>query len=132
MHKPAPVKSSPVAAPLKKKEAPPVKEEKEYPVPKNLTTTREHLANRKYFDSIRWFCVVRPQYQRNCGLASLTSVFNFLFSSVGYGTLSMVSQEEVMSAVGFKPPFDEIKFGAFAGNQRLFVWFRQLMKHFNV
>ena len=34
--------------------------------------------------------------------------------------------------LGFKPPFDEIKFGAFAGNGRLFVWFRSLMKHFNV
>lgn len=88
------MKKQQVQAPPPKKKEPVkevAKEEKEYPIPKHLPTTRAHLADRKYFDEIRWFCVVRPQYLRNCGIASLTSAFNFLFSSVGYGNLPMVS-----------------------------------------
>ncbi len=91
---------------MKKQTKPTQLKPTEHPIPRNLLVTREDLAKRKYFDEVRWFCVSRPQYLRNCGIASLTSVFNFLYSRVGYGELPVVSQEEAMSVLGFKPPFD--------------------------
>jgi hypothetical protein len=37
-----------------------------------------------------------------------------------------------MDILGFKPPFDEIRFGPFTGNGSLLKWFGVICKHFNV
>ena len=37
-----------------------------------------------------------------------------------------------MTILKFEPPFDEIKFGGFTGNDRLLTWFRQLLKNFGI
>ena len=63
------------------------------PVPRNLSITKQQMRERRYLNEERWFCVPRPQYLRNCGIASLTSAFNYLFSTLGEGCLPPVSQE---------------------------------------
>jgi len=44
----------------------------------------------------------------------------------------LYTQEEALNILGFKPPFDEIRFGPFTGNATLIRWFRQLNTHFGV
>ena len=65
-------------------------------------------------------------------MSSLTSVWNYLYSRIGRGTLPPVSQEEVMTILGFEFPFDNIKWGAFTGNLTLLRWFHALNRHFGV
>jgi hypothetical protein len=97
-------------------------------VPRNLTTTREDLLARHHFDTNRWLCLSRPQYKRSCGVSSLTSVWNTLYSKIGYGELPPISQEEVMTIIGFKPPFEDIRWGPFTGNTSLMRWFYKINK----
>lgn len=100
-------------------------------VPRNLATTREDLLARKCFPVERWLCLSRPQYKRSCGVSSLTTIWNTLYSRIGYGTLPPISQEEVMTIIGFKPPFEQIRWGPFTGNQRLCSWFYLINKAVN-
>lgn len=100
-------------------------------VPRGLTTTQADRAQRHHFDVLRWQCVARPQYARGCGVASLTSVWNYLYSRLGpTGTLPPVSQEEVMTILGFEPPFDDIRWGGFTGNTTLMRWFHAINRRF--
>jgi hypothetical protein len=101
-------------------------------IPRNLTTTSEDMDRRLLVDLKRLQCVSRPQYRRTCGISSLTSVWNYLYSRLGAGTLPVVSQEEVMTILGFKPPFDNIRWGSFTGNATLLRWFHALNSHFGV
>lgn len=79
----------------------------------------------KYFDAARFACIVRPQYKYNCSMASLTAVFNFLYNM-------SLSQEQVMQMLGFKAPYDDIKFGAFASNEAVIKWFYMLLDKFEL
>eukprot|EP00742_Colponemidia_sp_Colp-10_P003783 GILJ01004028.1.p1 GENE.GILJ01004028.1~~GILJ01004028.1.p1 ORF type:complete len:414 (-),score=67.94 GILJ01004028.1:310-1515(-) len=101
-------------------------------VPRNLTVTREDMARRKHLDLVRWYCISRPQYKKSCGISSLTSCWNYLYSTLGHGHLQPISQEEVMAMLGFKPPFQDIRFGPFTGNQTLVRWFGLINKRFGV
>jgi hypothetical protein len=101
-------------------------------IPRNLVTTKEDMALRTHFDVDRFRCVSRPQYKRTCGVSSLTSVWNYLYSRLGAGTLPPVSQEEVMTILGFQPPFEDIRWGSFTGNTTLMRWFHALNAHFGV
>ncbi|XP_028301204.1 basic immunoglobulin-like variable motif-containing protein [Gouania willdenowi] len=92
----------------------------------------EELKQRKVLDLRRWYCISRPQYKASCGISSLVSCWNFLYSTLGAGSLSPISQEEALHILGFQPPFEEIKFGPFTGNATLMRWFRQLNDHFRV
>ncbi|XP_074657364.1 basic immunoglobulin-like variable motif-containing protein, partial [Tubulanus polymorphus] len=87
---------------------------------------------RKYFNIKRWYCVSRPQYARNCGLAALTGIWNFLFSTLGEGRLAPISQERVMVILGMKSPFTEVPFQLFASNEKVLSWFDELCRHFEV
>ena len=97
-------------------------------VPRNLSTTKSDLAKRKVFISERWYCVSRPQYPKSCGMTSLVSVWNYLYSKLGHGTLPPLSQEEAMTLVGMQPPFETIKWGPFTGNTTLMRWFHVINK----
>ena len=46
-------------------------------------------------------------------------VWNYLYSSLGAGTLSPLTQEEALKILGFDEPFDYIRFGPFTGNSTL-------------
>ena len=37
-----------------------------------------------------------------------------------------------LEILGFKPPFDDIKFGPFSGNSSIIRWFNALCKHFGL
>lgn len=100
-------------------------------IPRDLTTTREDILQRMHMDVPRLLCIAK-QYPKSCGVTSLTSVWNLLYSRIGYGTLPPVSQEEVMSILGFQPPFDTIRWGPFCGNTTLLRWFHCINRHFNV
>ena len=51
---------------------------------KNDMITRQEMAlQRKYINVNRWNCVSRPQYQKSCGITSLTNCWNYLFSHMG-------------------------------------------------
>ncbi|XP_026013725.1 basic immunoglobulin-like variable motif-containing protein [Astatotilapia calliptera] len=92
----------------------------------------EEIKQRKVLDLRRWYCISRPQYKTSCGISSLVSCWNFLYSTLGAGNLPPISQEEALHILGFQPPFEEIKFGPFTGNATLMRWFRQINDNFRV
>ncbi|KAM9848716.1 basic immunoglobulin-like variable motif-containing protein isoform 1-T1 [Aulostomus maculatus] len=92
----------------------------------------EDIKQRKVLDLRRWYCISRPQYKTSCGISSLVSCWNFLYSTLGAGSLPPISQEEALHILGFQPPFEEIKFGPFTGNATLMRWFRQINDNFRV
>ncbi|XP_078694802.1 basic immunoglobulin-like variable motif-containing protein isoform X2 [Branchiostoma floridae x Branchiostoma belcheri] len=94
--------------------------------------TPEQMALRKVLDLRRWYCMSRPQYQKSCGISSLVSCWNFLFSTLGGGSHRPITQEEALTVLGFKPPFGEIRFGPFTGNSTLMRWFTLLNNHYGV
>lgn len=79
----------------------------------------DDIKQRKVLDLRRWYCISRPQYKTSCGISSLVSCWNFLYSTLGAGSLPPISQEEALHILGFQPPFEEIKFGPFTGNATL-------------
>ena len=54
-------------------------------IPKNLQITQAEMAQRKVMDQRRWFCMARPQYPKSCGISSLVSCWNYLYSTLGVG-----------------------------------------------
>ncbi|MBN3299627.1 BIVM protein, partial [Amia calva] len=94
--------------------------------------TLEEIKQRKVLDLRRWYCISRPQYKTSCGISSLVSCWNFLYSTLGAGSLPPINQEEALHILGFQPPFEEIKFGPFTGNATLMRWFRQINDNFRV
>ncbi|XP_036880820.2 basic immunoglobulin-like variable motif-containing protein isoform X2 [Manis javanica] len=92
----------------------------------------EDIKQRKILDLRRWYCISRPQYKTSCGISSLISCWNFLYSTMGAGNLPPVTQEEALHILGFQPPFEDIRFGPFTGNTTLMRWFRQINDHFHV
>ncbi|KAM8977471.1 basic immunoglobulin-like variable motif-containing protein [Pelodytes ibericus] len=93
---------------------------------------QDDIKQRKVLDLRRWYCISRPQYKASCGISSLVSCWNFLYSSLGTGSLPPISQEDALHILGFHPPFEDIRFGPFTGNATLMRWFRQLNDHFHV
>eukprot|EP00698_Gefionella_okellyi_P007109 TRINITY_DN1730_c0_g1_i2.p1 TRINITY_DN1730_c0_g1~~TRINITY_DN1730_c0_g1_i2.p1 ORF type:complete len:273 (+),score=26.90 TRINITY_DN1730_c0_g1_i2:72-890(+) len=92
----------------------------------------EFLSKRKHLDMARWRCISRPQYRYSCGLSSLVGCWNFLYSTLGHGDCRPITQEEALQILGFSPPFSEIRFGPFTGNQTLMRWFAKLNAHAGV
>ncbi|KAG8452084.1 hypothetical protein GDO86_004031 [Hymenochirus boettgeri] len=92
----------------------------------------DDVKQRKVLDLRRWYCISRPQYKTSCGISSLVSCWNFLYSTLGAGSLPPITQEEALHILGFQPPFEEIRFGPFTGNTTLMRWFRQINDHFHV
>ncbi|KAM5181144.1 basic immunoglobulin-like variable motif-containing protein isoform 1-T3 [Mantella aurantiaca] len=92
----------------------------------------DEIKQRKVLDLRRWYCISRPQYKTSCGISSLVSCWNFLYSTLGSGSLPPITQEEALHILGFQPPFEEIRFGPFTGNTTLMRWFRQINDHFHV
>lgn len=88
-------------------------------IPRNLTITNAEMRLRKHLDQRRWDCLSRPQYPKSCGISSLTSCWNYLYSRLGTGTLRPISTEEALEVLGFKPPYNDVKFGSFTGNDTL-------------
>ncbi|XP_048758287.1 basic immunoglobulin-like variable motif-containing protein isoform X3 [Ostrea edulis] len=101
-------------------------------IPPKVTATTAEISTRKVLDQKRWNCISRPQYSKSCGMTSLVSCWNFLFSTLGNGSLNPITQEEALTILGFKPPFGEIRFGPFTGNATLLRWFKTLNDHFKV
>ncbi|XP_071950235.1 basic immunoglobulin-like variable motif-containing protein [Antedon mediterranea] len=101
-------------------------------IPPLVIATEDELAQRKVLDQKRWRCMSRPQYSKSCGMSSLVSCWNYLFSTLGNGSLRPITQEEALTVFGFKPPFNDIRFGPFTGNATLMRWFRQLNDNFGV
>ena len=74
-------------------------------IPRNLTITQEQMAARKVMDQRRWYCLARPQYPKSCGISSLVSCWNYLYSTLGVGNKRPISTEEALEVLGFKPPY---------------------------
>ncbi|CAH1780997.1 unnamed protein product [Owenia fusiformis] len=98
----------------------------------SCSVTLETLSQRRMLDMKRWFCISRPQYVESCGISSLVSCWNYLFSTLGSGTMKPITQEEALTILNHKPPFEEINFGKFTGNVTLMRWFQILNDHFGV
>ncbi|XP_069746808.1 basic immunoglobulin-like variable motif-containing protein isoform X2 [Narcine bancroftii] len=98
----------------------------------SLYTVLEEMKQRKVLDLRRWYCISRPQYKTSCGISSLVSCWNYLFSTCGTGSLPPITQEEALHILGFHQPFEDIRFGPFTGNATLMRWFRQLNEHFHM
>jgi hypothetical protein len=103
-----------------------------YEIPENLETSETEIKQRKCLDLKRWYCLSRPQYRKSCGMSSLVSCWNFLFSRLGYGALSPLSQEKALTIVGLEPPYTDMRFGSFTGNKTLILWFKALCLHHEV
>ncbi|XP_078401967.1 basic immunoglobulin-like variable motif-containing protein isoform X1 [Cetorhinus maximus] len=95
-------------------------------------TVLEEMKQRKVLDLRRWYCISRPQYKTSCGISSLVSCWNYLFSTCGTGSLPPITQEEALHILGFHQPYEDIRFGPFTGNATLMRWFRQLNEHFHI
>eukprot|EP00357_Protocruzia_adherens_P017403 CAMPEP_0115010610 /NCGR_PEP_ID=MMETSP0216-20121206/23426_1 /TAXON_ID=223996 /ORGANISM="Protocruzia adherens, Strain Boccale" /LENGTH=420 /DNA_ID=CAMNT_0002378873 /DNA_START=131 /DNA_END=1393 /DNA_ORIENTATION=- len=104
----------------------------EYEIPMDLTITAEEMAQRKVLDLRRWYCMSRPQYKSSCGISSLVSCWNYLFSTLGAGKLQPISQEHALKILQIEPPYTEVAFGSFTGNKTLLRWFSRLNHHFGV
>lgn len=79
--------------------------------------------------------ISRPQYPSSCGISSLVSVWNFLFSKIGTGTLEPLTTEQGIILLGISKEGEDLKdvnFGGFTGNETLIQWFKILCKRFNV
>ncbi|XP_060681774.1 basic immunoglobulin-like variable motif-containing protein isoform X1 [Hemiscyllium ocellatum] len=98
----------------------------------SLYTVLEEMKQRKVLDLRRWYCISRPQYKTSCGISSLVSCWNYLFSTCGTGSLPPITQEEALHILGFQQPYEDIRFGPFTGNATLMRWFRQLNEHFHM
>jgi hypothetical protein len=101
-------------------------------LPEDLVQTPGEMETRKFMDVKRWYCMSRPQYSKSCGITSLVSCWNYLFSGLGQGTLPVLSQEKALVMLGIEPPFHNIKFGGFTGNNTLIGWFSMLNLSFNI
>ncbi|CAD8142554.1 unnamed protein product [Paramecium pentaurelia] len=101
-------------------------------VPRNLTITQEKMSQRRCLDVRRWYSLSRPQYQRSCGISSVVTCWNYLFSTLGVGNLNPLSQEEVIVSLGLTtevgPHFNDVEFGSFSGNMSLISWFKNLCR----
>ena len=62
----------------------------------------------------------------------MTSCWNYLYSSLGTGNHRPISTEEALEVLGFKPPYTDVKFGSFTGNDTLIQWFGLLNRYFKV
>ncbi|XP_065888900.1 basic immunoglobulin-like variable motif-containing protein isoform X2 [Dysidea avara] len=92
----------------------------------------DDIKEKKVLDIKRWYCMSRPQYQKSCGITSVVSCWNYLFSTLGNGRLHPITQEEALGVLGFSPPFGEIRFGPFTGNITVMRWFKKLCEHYGV
>lgn len=101
-------------------------------IPENISNSVETIKDRKVFDPKRWCCMSRPQYSKSCGITSLVSCWNFLFSRIGNGSFDPLTQEKALVILGIEPPFSTIRFGPFTGNSTLISWFNRLLAHFRV
>lgn len=50
-----------------------------------LLTNTGYVRARKCLNLKRWHCISRPQYKYSCGISSLVSCWNYLYSILGYG-----------------------------------------------
>ena len=80
-------------------------------IPRDLKITQNEMRERKFMDQRRWFCMARPQYPKSCGISSLVSCWNYLFSTLGAGSHRPISTEEALEVLGFKPPYNNVSFG---------------------
>ncbi len=101
-------------------------------IPRNILITAKQMSERKCLDLKRWYCLARPQYSKSCGISSLTSCWNYLFSTLGHGSHRPISTEEALEVVGFKPPYGDISFGKITGNDTLIKWFKLLNLKFGM
>ena len=60
----------------------------------------------------------------------MTSCWNYLYSSLGVGDKQPISTEEALEVLGFKPPYNNVAFGSFTGNETLILWFSLLNKFY--
>lgn len=105
-------------------------------IPHYPDTTRQDLECRCVLSVPRLLCI-QKQYPRSCGITSLTSVYNYLYSRLGESVSPTeaphrppFTQEEIMTVLGFSPPFGDIPWGSFTGNVTLIRWFNALNRHF--
>lgn len=103
-----------------------------FEIPENLVRSVEEMQERKFLDVRRWASLSRPQYSKSCGITSLVSCWNFLYSVIGHGKLPVLSQEKALITLGIDPPFHNIKFGPFTGNNTLINWFNTINLSFNL
>ena len=93
---------------------------------KNVVVTQEQMKDRRFMDIRRWFCLARPQYKASCGISSLVSCWNYLFSTLGVGSKQPITTEEALATLGIEAPYQDINFGSFTGNGTLRDWFVKL------
>ena len=88
-------------------------------IPTRIDITLNDLKERKVFDTKRWMCISRPQYPKSCGISSVVSVWNYLYSRIGTGDLEPLSAEKGMELLGIAnegESLSEVDFGGFSGN----------------
>ena len=90
------------------------------------------MALRKVMDPARWFCVARPQYQNSCGMHAVVSCWNYLYSTLGHGTVEPITPEMALEIVGFIAPFDTKQYQYYTFNETLMSWFHILNKALGV
>ena len=59
------------------------------------------MKERKYLDMKAWMCMSRPQYAKSCGISSVVSCWNTLFSTIGNGNKDPITHDLALTLLGF-------------------------------
>lgn len=94
--------------------------------------TSQQISKRKALDYKRWYCMSRPQYPSSSGISALVSCWNYLYSTLGHGSIDPLNQEIALTILGYQPPFSTMDFEAITSNYNLIKWFEKLNDHFEV
>lgn len=68
-------------------------------IPAQLDLTKKQLEARKALDQRRWHCVVKSSDSNDRIVASVASIWNYLFSSKGGGNLPPLKLSQAKSAL---------------------------------
>lgn len=121
--------------PLRKKHSlcsPMTTESSEYSFLNDDTRLCQQISLRKVLDYKRWYCMSRPQYPSSSGISTLVSCWNYLYSTLGHGSIDPLNQEIALTILGYQPPFSTMDFEAITNNYNLIKWFEKLNDHFEV
>lgn len=107
-------------------------ESSEYSFLNDDTRLCQQISLRKVLDYKRWYCMSRPQYPSSSGISTLVSCWNYLYSTLGHGSIDPLNQEIALTILGYQPPFSTMDFEAITNNYNLIKWFEKLNDHFEV
>eukprot|EP00826_Nyctotherus_ovalis_P005560 TRINITY_DN11262_c0_g1_i2.p1 TRINITY_DN11262_c0_g1~~TRINITY_DN11262_c0_g1_i2.p1 ORF type:complete len:158 (+),score=12.93 TRINITY_DN11262_c0_g1_i2:108-581(+) len=86
--------------------------------------------SKKFLDLKRWHCIPRPQSSKLCAITSIVGCWNYLYSVLGNGTLSILTPEAAIKILNHSQ--DWAKSAGQLPNKAILNYFEILCEHFKV